>query len=51
VADSSEITITIEHIEVRAAPPPRQDPQPARARFRPSVSLADFLEQGADGRR
>jgi hypothetical protein len=51
VADSREITITIEHIDVRAAPPPRQSPQRAQAHFRPSVSLADFLEQGADGRR
>jgi hypothetical protein len=50
-ADSREITITIEHIEVRAVPPPKQDSQRTRARFRPGVSLTDFLAQGADGRR
>ena len=38
-----EITISIGHIEVRAAPAVAE-PQ-VRPRFRPQVSLADFLSQ------
>jgi len=50
-AGSPEITITIGHIEVRAAPSSQQSPQRGRPQFRPRVSLGDFLAQGEDGRR
>jgi hypothetical protein len=39
-----EITISIGHIEVRSAPPPAAEPRP-RPRFRPQVTLDDFLSQ------
>jgi hypothetical protein len=44
-----DVTISIGHIEVRAAPPVGQ-PR-ARRPFRPQVSLDDFLSQQQDGRR
>jgi len=50
-AGSPEITITIGHIEVRAAPSSQQSPQRGRPQCRPRVSLGDFLAQGEDGRR
>lgn len=44
-----DVTVTIEHIEVRAAP--AAPPRPARTPFRPQVSLADFLGQDRGPRR
>jgi hypothetical protein len=49
-AGSPEITITIGHIEVRAATPSQQGQQRDRPQFRPRVSLGDFLARGEDGR-
>jgi len=58
------ITITIGHLEIAAAPAPRERPKapstearqvqpaaPTRPPFRPRVSLSDFLNQRADGHR
>ncbi len=51
-AGEPPVTITIGHIEVRAAPapqrPPRQEaPQRPKPPFRPRTTLADFLDNGA----
>jgi hypothetical protein len=51
------VTITIGHIEVRAAPAPQRPPRPPRQEapqrpkpaFRPQTTLADFLGNGAGG--
>jgi len=48
-AREPSVTITIGHIEVRAAPaPPRQQaPQRPKPAFRPQTTLAGFLDDGA----
>jgi hypothetical protein len=47
-----DITVTIGHIEVRAAQaPPASPAKPARPPFRPQVSLADFLNGSTKGSR
>jgi hypothetical protein len=49
-AQGPSVTITIGHIEVRAAPPPRPPrvaaPPRPRPAFRPRTTLADFLDDG-----
>jgi len=51
--DSPEITISIGHIEVRAAPEHRAQPAQHRPRppSRPQLTLADFLDERGNGRR
>ena len=49
VARGPEITVTIGHIEVRAAS--AAPARPARTPFRPQVSLADFLKGSSQGSR
>jgi hypothetical protein len=49
-AREPSVTITIGHIEVRAAPAPQRPPRrqaPQRPRFRPQTTLAGFLDDGA----
>lgn len=51
-AGEPSVTITIGHIEVRAAPAPPRAPRPEapqrpRPAFRPRTTLADFLDDGA----
>lgn len=48
-AHGPDITVTIGHIEVRAASP--APARPARAPFRPQVSLTDFLGNRQESRR
>jgi hypothetical protein len=48
-AHGPDITVTIGHIEVRAASP--APARPARVPFRPQVSLNDFLGNGQESRR
>jgi translation initiation factor IF-2 len=52
-APAAEITISIGHIEVRAAREPgsRPVPSPSRPAFRPRLALDDFLGDGGSGRR
>jgi len=51
-ASGPSVTITIGHIEVRAAPPSPRPPRPQapprpKPAFRPRTTLADFLDDGA----